>query len=434
MVSAEIKRNMKRFYGLKRIAAVVLALVATRVAAGDTLKLALGDALALAFARSPAMTEVRTGRVSSATTLARGIAGLLPTAAGSVGYFSGDSNAPWTATLTVNQVVFSPTALLGLATAAARAGSLGLGAREQQARLVYDVTAGYLDLLRTEKLRDVAAAGLERADAYLQLVTEQHRLGIVPTVELLRAQVRQSEARIALLAAENALAAAAESFKAVVGLGRQVTVQATDSLTQPSDFAVNDPDSLVAAIERRNPSARMAARTQTAAGLGAAAALGALLPDVSLGWQSIYRGRSLPAGRAEWQNNAVERSGLSVTLPLPDIKSYVLNAVDAVNSARSARAARRAAELQTRAAAVTAVNSYLEARARYELATAGLELSERLRELAAEQLRLGSISRVDFLGVEAELTSARSAWVNAICDTYQRAARVAYLLGVTETK
>lgn len=408
--------------------AVALALMLSAPAAADTLELSLGDAVALALDRSPARTQADVTRASGSLTLVRGIAGLLPSPAGSVSYSTYDDDRPWSAGVSLNQVIFSPSAYFGLAAAALSSGSQSLAARNARARLVYDVTVDYLDLLRSEKLREVAAAGLGRAQAYLDLVTEQRRLGLVTSVDLLRAQVRQSQARIQLLSSDNSFAVAEENFKATAGLGAATSVRAADSLERPSDFAVSDPDSLAGEIERRNPTARIARTSSTLAGLGVASTVASILPDVSYGWRSTYEGSKLPASVAEWKQGSTQSAGLQATLSL-NVKSYVLNTADAVLQSRSARAARRAADLQVHANAVTAVKNYAEARARFDLADATLRLNEQLRELAAEQLRLGTISRVEFLDVETDLVGAQSSWVNGVCDTYVQAAQVAYLLG-----
>jgi outer membrane protein TolC len=423
---------MKHPHKLPLLFGYALLLLAAPPALADTLDLSLADAVALALRESPARIQSDVTRASGTVTLIRGIAGLVPTPTASASWTPDDSVTPWSAALTLNQVIFSPSAFLGVATAAVRSGSQSLSARDARARLVYDATVDYLALLRAAQLRDVAQAELERARVYLDLVTEQRRLGVVSAIELLRAQVRESQARIDLLSAENGQATAVEQFKATAGLGRQTFVRATDTLEQPSDFAVGNPDSLERAIERRSATARLARNSSALAGLGLAASLSEIVPEVDWQWRSVYSGDRFPTSASEWKANSAQSSGISAGVSL-NPKSYILDAADAILETRGARAALRAAQLQVHANAVTAVRNYTEARARYELADATLRLNRQLHELGAEQLRLGTISRVDYLDVESGLVGAQSAWVNAVCDTYVKAAQIAYLLGRTET-
>jgi outer membrane protein TolC len=330
-------------------------------------------------------------------------------------------------------VVFSPSAFAGLVTAALRNSYSRTSARNQLARMVYDVTVDYLDLVKYDQLRAVADAALRRADENLELTRAKRQRGLASSIDVLRAEAQEAQARLDLLEAEQNLGTGRETFKAAVGLGRDVVVVPTESLAAPREFEVGEPDSLVAEIERLNPGMRMADQSRTIARVNTAATVGAVLPDVSLQWQRSAIGGSLPDCVGEWRDNGTASYGLRATLPLLDLKGYVLDVVDAANDARRANATARLAELQLHASAVAAVDAYESARQRYDLAQASLSLNERLHELAQEQLRLGSISQLDFLDVEADLVSAQAALVSAVSDTYVRAANISYLLGSFDT-
>jgi outer membrane protein TolC len=427
-----------------RAAALVAALllISARPAAGaaDTLRLSLADAVRTAFESSPTTVQASATRTGGVTTLARGINNLLPSASGSIGYDwqrtgagPDSTDSGWSASLIVSQVVFSPSAFAGLVTAAVRNSYSRTSARDQEARLVYDVTVDYLNLVKYDRLREVADAALRRAEENLELVRAKQQRGLASSIDVLRAEAQEAQAQLGLLEAEQDLGTGTETFKADVGLGRDVVVVPTESLAAPREFAVGDPDSMVAEIERLNPGTRMAAQSRNIARVSTAATVGAVLPDVSLQWQRSASAGTLPDCVGEWRDNGTTSYGLRANLPLLDLKSYVLDVVDAANDARRADATARLAELQLHATAVTAVAAYRSARERYDLASATLALNERLHRLAQEQLRLGSISQLDFLDVEADLVSAQASQVSAVCDTYIRAANISYLLGTVET-
>ncbi len=421
------------------LAAVLLfaALPGLSAAAGvpaDTLRLSLADAIQTALGQSPVSAQAAVTRTDGAITLARGINGMLPSVSGSVDYgwkhVGPDSTGQgWTAGLTVNQVVFSPSAFASVVASAIRSAYSSTSARDQQAKLVYDATVDYLNLLKYSRLKDVAVAALRRASEYLELTREKERRGLASSIDLLRAEAQEAQARLGLLEAEQNLDVGTETFKATAGLGRNEVVVPIEELEAPAGFEVTDPESLAVEIERLNPGLRMSAQARSIATVNQVAAIGTVLPDVSLYWQRNSSGSSLVSCVDNWKDNGTSTYGLRATLPLLDIKTYILNVVDATNESRRTAAATRMAELQIRSTAASAVGAYLTARQRYDLAAATLTLNERLHELGQQQLRLGAISQVDFLDVEANLVDAQASFVSATCDTYVRAANIAYLLG-----
>lgn len=414
--------------------ALLLFIIVPNARAADTLSLTLADAIALALKESPAATQAQLTSYEGASILARGINNLLPSVSGSITYAGRDTGASrlawtWSTGLSVSQVIFSPSAFSGLVSAAVRSSYSSISARNQTARLIYDVAADYLGLLKTSKLRQVASAALERAAKYLEQIEEKRRLGMVSSVDLLRARVQESQARLGLLSADRGLAVAQENLKATLGLDRLTPVAATESLDAPAEFEIADPDSLIREIERTNPGVQLAARSRTIADAGKVAAFASVLPSVSLSWSSSYSGSSLPSSLREWRDNDNVSYGLRASLPLLDLKSYVLDVVDANNASRRARASSRATQLQIRATAADAVIGYEQAREQYDLSRANLELNQRLHDLADEQLKLGAITMVDYLAVDADLVQAQSSLISATCDTYIQAARISYLMG-----
>jgi len=396
--------------------------------------LTLSDALRIATHESPDAGAATITKADGTVGLIRGIANLLPTASGSVSYGvtggSAESIATkqWTSALTINQVIFSPSVFTGVVTSAIRSSYSQTSARDQFARLAYDVTVAYLGLLKSVKLDEYARSALTRATANLALTQEKQRLGMISTIDLLRVQVQESQARLSVLGADRDLASAQAGFRATVGLDRSVVVVATEPLEAPSGFEISDPDSLVRAIERTNPGIKMAAQQKAIATAGVVAAVGDILPVAGAYWSAGKTDPALHPVITDWKS-ATTSYGLRVSFPLVDIKGYVLDAVDAVNASRSARISARAAALQLDATAIDAVDGYTESRAAYEQAVVNLELSQRLRDLAAEEIRLGAISQVDYLQADADLVQAQSSLISAISDTYIQAARITYLQG-----
>ncbi|MFO7675977.1 MAG: TolC family protein [bacterium] len=417
-------------------------LLALTVAAPDTLKLTLADAFALARRHSPDLVQADAARAQGGITLARGIAGLIPSVAATLGYGREDLGASipeslrltgweWSGSLGLSQVVFDPSAFTGLAAAVAGAGSQRADARDREARLLYDVTADYLGLLRSGLLREASAAALARAEENLRIAEEMRHLGSASEIDVLRSSVFKSQADIELLQADKAVAVARATFAATVGLERDVFVRPVESLPGPADAPPPFAE-LHAAIQRSNPGLEIARRARSAADIGCLAAWGRALPGVSAYWTSSWADSALPRGIGGWTDRDVRTWGIRATFPLLDFKTWILGIADAGNESRRARAAARAAELQLNSSATAALLGYEEAIETWQLAGRSLELSQRLHELAREQRRLGSITLADFFGVEADLARARATLTGSLCDTYIQAARINYLLGVTD--
>ena len=419
---------------------MLLLFLALVSASPDTLELSLGQALDAAMKQSPAQTQASASRLSSGIAAGRGINALLPAASGSLAYGKiqaqilpgSDSTVTskgWDGTLTLSQVIFDPRVFAGVANSLIQAGYYSVDAQDKQARLIFDVTEGYLGLLGTRLLRDAAASAVDRAADNLKLNQEKLRLGAASRIDVMRSEVFKSQADIGLLTLEKTLAAANAGFLATVGISRNVVVKPTEQFSEPAGFEVSNSDSLVAEIERRNPGAQLAAKSGTIAAVNTAAAIGQVLPSVSAFWSSNYSDSTMPKSIGDWSNNDRITTGIRLSLPMLDIKSFVLDIADAVAGSRRTRAAARATIYQIRAAAATAVIGYDEARQRYDYAKKNLDLNQELYRLAQEQQRLGAISLIDVFSVETALEQANATYITALTDTYVQAAQINYLLG-----
>ena len=421
---------------------MILLLLSLFSAAPDTLELSLGQALDLAMRRSPARAEVSASKLQSGVKLGQGINALLPTPSGSLSYgktrsqgiVNPDSTVTtegWTGSFTVSQIIFDPRVFAGVVTSFINSGYYTADAQDKQARLIYDITDSYLSLLGTRLLRDATRSALDRTEDNLKLNQEKLRLGAASRIDVMRSEVFKSQAEIQLLTTEKALASANAGFLATSGISQDVVVKPTEQLSQPSGFTIGDDDSLVAEIERRNPGARLAAKAGAIATVNTVATVGQILPSVSAYWNSTYADSSFPRSIRNWDDQDRVTTGIRLSFPLLDLKSFVLDIADAVAGSRRTKAAAARARYQLRAAATTAVFGYQEARQRYDFAKRNIELNQELYRLAQEQQRLGAISLIDFFSVETTLAQAQATYVSALTDTYVQAAQIAYLLGRT---
>ncbi len=421
----------------------MLVLLFLLTGAGDTLELSLSQALERALRLSPVAVEAQASRCASGIKLAQGTTGLLPVPSASISHgrtqtrlsFLPDSvisTTGWTGSLTLNQVVFDPQVFAGVAAAVVYSGYYAADAQDKKARLVYEVTRDYLAVLSAWLLRDAAASALDRAEDNLKLAQEKRRLGSASPLDVIRSSAFRSQAEVNLLSAEKALATAQTTFLATAGITDDIVVKPTEGLSEPAGFAVQNRDSLIAAIVRANPGARLAASSAVVSQLNQAAAVARALPSVSAYWTSTYADTLFPSSYARWNDRDEVAYGIRFSFPLLDIKSYVLGIAEASTDARRARAGAARARLSVRSAAVAAVLGYEEAHQRYDYARRNLELNQELYRLAQEQQRLGAISLLDFFSVQTGLSQAQAAYISALNDTYVQAAQISYLLGRAE--
>jgi|GEM_PF-761039 len=419
---------------------MLLVLLSLLSAAPDTLRLSLGQALDLAMKRSPARSEASVSRLTQGVKIGQGVNALLPAPDGSLEY--GKSTAKsvgfdttargWTGTLTVDQVVFDPQVFAGVATSFVNAGYYGYDAQDKEAKLVYEVTSSYLNLLGSGLLRDAAGSALDRADDNLRLNQEKFRLGAASQIDVMRSQVAQSQAKISLISANSTLATANAAFLATAGVSENAVVKPTETLSAPASFVVDDPDILLGQIETKNPSLKQARSTSVAATIDAIGTVGEILPSVSVFWRTEYpQSASMPKSIKDWDSNDIVTTGIGLSFPLLDPKKYALDIASAIAGSRQARAAAVSARCQLRSSATDAILGYQEAQQTCEYAKANLDLNQELHRLATEQRRLGAISLIDFFSVETALEQANATYIKALTDTYVKAAQISYLLGST---
>lgn len=400
----------------------------------DTLNLNLNQALDLALKKSPLRSEASASQLQGFIGLGQGINAILPatTAYLSTSTTPSEEENPtvWAGNFAIQQVLFDPSVFASLVSSIINASYYSAEVKDKTARVIYDVTTDYLNLLRAQLLFNAAQKTVEQAEEEKKLITERFHLGQASRIDLLRSEVFYSQAQLGLLSAKKTLTTAQETFKATAGINKPVAIRATEQLAAPPEWKITDPDSLLLAIEHSNPGSKMTKHLATIAGINLTTAFSRLLPSVSLYRTWGYSDTSFPSGYSHWKEKSTITQGIKFSLPF-DIKTIVLNIGDALAGSRRARAALAKSRLQLRATALTAILGYQEAKVRYEQAKRNLELNKELQELALTQYRLGALPLADLLEFQANLAQAEATCLAALCDTYIQVAQIGYLLGRT---
>ncbi|MDX1566538.1 MAG: TolC family protein [Longimicrobiales bacterium] len=355
-----------------------------------------------------------------------------------------------------------------------RAGRRAAGAQVEAAAFELEarVTNRYLEALRTEESAEVARSQLDRADENLELVRARFAAGAVPGTDVRQAEVERGRAAVAVVRAENQ--ARVERFRLMEEMGRHTTRE----IALVDELEVFEPeidaDGLVARALEAHPRLHSARETERAGRARVREAQSSYLPTLSanVGWSGFARelgntdfligraqssveserescmfynqisaGLSQPldgyprscssitlseSDRAQLlESNKVfpfdfEKQPISATLqlsfPIFEGFSRQRRVEEAQVQVRTAEESRRGEELRLRTEVVTAHGNL-------EAAWEVVEIEERNRELAQEQLQLareryslGAAPFLELLDAQNSVAAAERDYLNAVYD------------------
>ena len=416
------------------IAALVVGLLCavTVPAAGqgaDTLRVGLADALALARERHPAVVQAVAERRARDADVLAGAAAFTPRIDAQLGLVRSDDpvavfggrlrqarfgeadfaldalNRPlpltdFSTTLSIQQPLFQPEALLArrAGVAAARAAALGESRTGQAA--AFETIRGYFGARFAEERIGVLQEALSVANRVLTQVQSLRRNGTVTVVDEQLARARVSELESGLAAAEAGRVAAADLLLALLGEPSGRPLLLIDALTLPAPGA----DTLVAT--GRDDVAALEAAV-AAADANVARAKGSWIPSAgafgTLDWHS--GGAGIARGPRHWT------AGLM-------IRWTPFRGLADLGQMRRAEAERegmraRLADLRRRADAETRL-----ARAERAAALTSVEAADAALAGAAQSARVAGVRYAEGVATISELLAVRSA------ESAQRLARL----------
>jgi multidrug efflux pump subunit AcrB/outer membrane protein TolC len=175
----------------------------------------------------------------------------------------------WMADVTVNQRLFSGSALPGLRSSYKAHQAALANQRQSERALRVGVARAYYGVLLAREGEQVAAANLEAAQGQLELATRQETAGIGTRRTLLQAQLAVAQAERDVVSAAEARSRAEEALHKLTGLARDEPLEMPASPAVPEalqlalDSVDNRPDVLAADLQIQSASlARTAAAAQ----------------------------------------------------------------------------------------------------------------------------------------------------------------------------
>lgn len=287
--------------------------------------------------------------------------------------------------------------------------------------VLLNAVTSYLDVQRDETLVDLGINNVKVIGEQLRAAEERFDVGEVTRTDVAQAEARLAAARSLLAARRGALAVSRETFRRDVGVYPQELLppppipELPDSLDEALTISFREaPEILAARLER------------IASGSDVRAAIGALLPQVSIVGQA-GRTQSFDADFGDANNDAV--LGVRVTLPfynggfnwsrVRETQAQVeANEAEVTSSMRDAgeRVGTAWSDLQVADAVIEA--GQLEVQAA-RIAFEGVQ----------EEAKVGARTTLDVLDAEQELLNARADLIVARRDEYVSAYGLLFAIG-----
>jgi len=289
-------------------------------------------------------------------------------------------------------------------------------------RLVVDVTAAFYQVIRQRQLVEVASQSLRRGEALKAASEARVRVGLDSRLDVLRAELRTSQATDALISAQAGLETALEQFRILLGLAPSDELQPGGLEEREGENAEMEPiEVLVARAMEHRIELREAGDLVSDARRSRAVAAQSLLPqlDLSVSFSRYGSGVMLPPV----VQSSDHRFDVAVTASYPLQRSTARAARDVADLALHARERDlRQRRLQVEAEVRASARALELIRRSIELQRKGVEFARQQYRLATLRYQRGLASNFDVIEAEGSLVSARTALANLLTD--DRVARV----------
>jgi outer membrane protein TolC len=296
--------------------------------------------------------------------------------------------------------------------------------REQ---VIQNVAVAYYNLLRYEKLKEVAAETRDQAAAELERTETYFRLGSAAKSDVLQQRVRLEQTKLDYVVAENQVEMAVADLAYAMNRPLAERVEIDTSPLQ-TDMALDDINVLYAEALEGRLDLLAAEADARAADHQASAASGALLPrlDVYARYNRSYNESPYRFGSQE--SESILWGG--------QVSWSIFNRFQNWTSRSQAKARARIAEYQLEQAELDAQlevrqyhNAMREAIERHNVSTETVVQAEEELRLAQERFRVGAGTQLDRITAEVNLASARADVVQAVCDYLISRARLYRAVG-----
>ena len=373
----------------------------------------LREAFAIAYETNPDLIQARADLRAIDESVAQARAGMRPDVEAQVRYdveasdsqIGGSRNSdPFTARVVASQAIYDGgrtyNSVLGRVAdvSAARARLLQL-----EQTVLLDVATAYADILRDRAFVDLAENNVRVISEQLRASQDRFEVGEVTRTDVSQAQARLAESRARLATARAQLARSEQNYRSVVG-------------EEPSNLELSPPlpplpaslDEAVTTALQNHPLVEAARFDETSARRDVRAAVGGLLPTVSLEASGGYSDSTFLLDDVQSNSATSAAIGVVARIPIYQGGAAYSRVRQAQARASSARAGLSVEARERRRQAEAAWTELLSARANIVAGREQVQAAQLAFEGVREEAIVGSRTTLDVLDAEQELLDART--------------------------
>ena len=428
---------------LRKVRLMVVCLPMALAAQETARPITLDEAVRLAKRNAPAAVQARNAVRQQAGTVRTRYAAYLPTLSFGAGANRQNgtrylldldtilpNDVPWRAnhSLSSNLEVFDG-GRRWFELQAARAGVDAAEASEvaQEFTVSLTVKQQFYAVLAAREQQSAAAKQLEQAAEQLKAANARVGAGAATRSDSLRSVIAVGNARLAVLAAENALAGANASLSRLVGSPTLVTAAPDDQ--RDAALRVTRSDAELLALAEQGPAVRQAIAAADAAKQNSRAAKTPYLPTLSLGLSQSYAASQPGFALLGDTRNKNIATNLRVNFTVFNGLNREQQVLQASLTEQNAQAALRDAKLNARQLMIQQLGTLRTAEARVEIQQQSVLAGEEDLRVQQERYNLGAGTLLDLLASQSTLISARQALIQARLDARTARAQIEALIG-----
>ncbi len=428
---------------LRMVRLMVVCLPMALAAQESARPITLDEAVRLAKRNAPAAVQARNAVRQQAGTVRSRYAAYLPTLSFGAGANRQNgtrylldldtilpNDVPWRAnhSLSSNLEVFDG-GRRWFELQAARAGVDAAEASEvaQEFTVSLNVKQQFYAVLAAREQQGAAAKQLEQAAEQLKAANARVGAGAATRSDSLRSVIAVGNARLAVLAAENALAGANASLSRLVGSPTLVTAAPDDQ--RDAALRVTRSDTELLALAEQGPAVRQAIAAADAAKQNSRAAKTPYLPTLSLGLSQSYAASQPGFALLGDTRNKNIATNLRVNFTVFNGLNREQQMLQASLAEQNAQAALRDAKLNARQLMIQQLGTLRTAEARVEIQQQSVLAGEEDLRVQQERYNLGAGTLLDLLASQSTLISARQALIQARLDARTARAQIEALIG-----
>ena len=428
---------------LRMVRLMVVCLPMALAAQESARPITLDEAVRLAKRNAPAAVQARNAVRQQAGTVRSRYAAYLPTLSFGAGANRQNgtrylldldtilpNDVPWRAnhSLSSNLEVFDG-GRRWFELQAARAGVDAAEASEvaQEFTVSLNVKQQFYAVLAAREQQGAAAKQLEQAAEQLKAANARVGAGAATRSDSLRSVIAVGNARLAVLAAENALAGANASLSRLVGSPTLVTAAPDDQ--RDAALRVTRSDTELLALAEQGPAVWQAIAAADAAKQNSRAAKTPYLPTLSLGLSQSYAASQPGFALLGDTRNKNIATNLRVNFTVFNGLNREQQMLQASLAEQNAQAALRDAKLNARQLMIQQLGTLRTAEARVEIQQQSVLAGEEDLRVQQERYNLGAGTLLDLLASQSTLISARQALIQARLDARTARAQIEALMG-----